>query len=554
MKTMPTVQLLFNFLFLFNLINSQTIPPHIIIAVTDDLGWNYPGYHNSAIKTPTLDFLATQRGVRLNNSYMYKYCSPSRGSLMTGRYPWKMASTRCNFIPSSIPEGIDLGYTFLPKHLAKANYYTSHIGKWHLGFHSTDYTPVARGFNESWGFLEGGEDHWSHKCGAGMAQCHTPGQPFHSTQNWDLWSQSSTNFPGGPLYGTNGTEGNDSTYSGYIFTNKAVNTIHNHNLFHGSNSNDSKPLFMYLALHNTHAPIEAPQRFIDLYNSSDIKQNTFNAMVSVVDETIKNVTDALKENQMWNNTLFIWTTDNGSPVQVGGSNHPLRGGKSTNWQGGVRVPTFITGGYLPKLMHGKTLTGLIHVSDWFATFSEIAGLGTDVPSSGPGVSDSISMWSYISGKQKTSPRTVLIHDHRMYTNASRNHNGDHCNGQVIFEKQGYDSLGAIRSNNYKLIIGNEYEASWFGQFSPNNTGTKPDLAAVACVDAPCLFDVEKDPGEHNNIANSHSDIVFRLWALFNESNTAHHPRIISPKRDVKGFCNAVLKNEGWVAPWLKNLN
>ena len=77
---------------------------------------------------------------------------------------------------------------------------------------------------------------------------------------------------------------------------------------------------------------------------------------------------------------------------------------------------------------------------------------------------------------------------------------------------------------------------------------------MACVDAPCLFDVEKDPGEHNNIANSHSDIVLRLWALFNESNTAHHPRIISPKRDVKGFCNAVLKHEGWVSPWLKNLN
>lgn len=105
-------------------------PPHIIMAITDDLGWHYPGYHNPTIHTPTLDRLATQEGVRLNHSYMYKYCSPSRGSFMTGRYPWKMASTRCNFIPSSIPEGIDLGYTFLPKHLARANYYSTHIGKW----------------------------------------------------------------------------------------------------------------------------------------------------------------------------------------------------------------------------------------------------------------------------------------------------------------------------------------------------------------------------------------------------------------------------------------
>lgn len=516
------------------------------MVVTDDLGWNYPGYHNSEVHTPTLDHLATKEGVRLNHSYMYKYCSPSRGSLMTGRYPWKMASTRCNFIPSSIPEGIDLGYTFLPRHLAKSNYYTSHIGKWHLGFHTPDYTPVARGFNESWGFLEGGEDHWTHKCGAGKAHCQIPGQPVHNQLNWDLWSQSNSHFPGGPLYGTNGSIGDLSTYSGFIFTNKAVTTIRNHGTLRG----EDVPLFMYLALHNTHAPIEAPDRFVNMYNTGDKERDTFYGMVSVVDETMKNITNALKEENMWNNTLIIWTTDNGSPVQVGGSNHPLRGGKSTNWQGGVRVPTFVTGGYLPSNMYGKTLTGLVHVSDWYATFSELAGLGPSAPNVGPGKPDSISMWSYISGQRATSPRTILIHDHRMFTNKSKNHNGDLCNGQRIFEKPGYDSLGAIRVNNFKLIVGDEYEASWFGQFSPNNTGIKPDLNAVACVDHPCLFNIDDDPGEHSNIAKNNPSIVQKLWKIFNDSNAAHHPRIISPERDVKGFCSAIIKHNGWVAPWL----
>jgi arylsulfatase A-like enzyme len=109
---------------------SASSPPHIVFVLTDDLGFNYPGYQNGekVLKTPTLDRLALTEGVRLNSSYMYKYCSPSRGSFLSGRLPWKLANTRCNFIPSTIPEGVDLGYNFLPKHLAKAGYVSSHIG------------------------------------------------------------------------------------------------------------------------------------------------------------------------------------------------------------------------------------------------------------------------------------------------------------------------------------------------------------------------------------------------------------------------------------------
>jgi len=520
-------------------------PPHIIIILTDDLGWNFPGYHNSDVHTPTLDLLATKEGVRLNHSYMYKFCSPSRGSLMTGRDPWKMASSRCNFIPSSIPEGIDLGYTFLPEHLAKSNYYTYHIGKWHLGFHTADYTPVARGFNESWGFLEGGQDHWTRKTGTGQTPCHTPGQPYNSASNWDLWSQTTKNFPGGPVYGTNGRKGELRTYSGYTFTNKAVASIRNHRSQRGRD-----PLFMYLSLHNTHTPIQAPERFVNMYNTGDKRRDTFYGMVSVVDETMKNITTALKEENMWDNTLLIWTTDNGSPAH-GGSNHPLRGGKANNWEGGIRVPTFVTGGYLPPVMYGKTLNGLVHVSDWFATFSEIAGLETQ-STSGPGKSDSISMWPYISGQRDTSPRTTIIHDHRMFTKQSKEYDGGRCPISVFgrYEVAGYDSLGAIRVNNYKLIIGEEYGASWFGQFSPNITGPSPDINAVACVEHPCLFNIDDDPGEHDDIAKYNPIIVDKLWKIFNDSNKAYHPRILNPKRDVAGFCTAIRQTGGWVAPWL----
>lgn len=183
----------------------------------------------------------------------------------------------------------------------------------------------------------------------------------------------------------NGTKGDLATYSGYVFTQRAVDTIKEHSRTYLSAPRDEattkderggtasssiggsrtgKPLFMYLALHNTHAPIEAPARFVSMYDTGDVKKDTFLAMVSVVDETVKNVTDALKAEGMWDNTLLVWSTDNGSPVQVAGSNHPLRGGKSTNWEGGVRVPTFVSGGALPVAMRGTSLDGLVHVSDW----------------------------------------------------------------------------------------------------------------------------------------------------------------------------------------------
>jgi arylsulfatase B len=523
-------------------------PPHIIFALTDDLGWNFPGYHHGeqgVLHTPTLDALAAG-GVRLESSYMYKYCSPSRGSLLTGRYPWKLASTRCNFIPSSIPEGVDLGYTMLPKHLAKAGYISTHIGKWHLGFHAPAYTPVARGFNQSFGFLEGGEDHWTHACGAGKANCHVEGRPPHMDPktNWDLWSQSTQHFPGGPVFGINGTEGDLDTYSGYVFTEQAVEAIASHDL--------TKPLFMFLSLHNTHAPVEAPERFVDLYDTGDALKDTFFAMVSVVDETMKNVTDALKSNGMWENSIVVWTTDNGSPVQVAGSNHPLKGGKSTNWEGGVRTPAFVTGGRVPSSMRGKQLHGLVHVSDWFATFSDVAGLGPAADPEGVAAADSISQWKYISGQVAEAPRTEIVHDHRMFSNASRNHNGDLCNGQVVYEKPGYDALGAIRMGDFKLIVGDEHEASWFGEFSPNASAPRPlpGMDVVECARRPCLFNIVDDPSEHKDLAAALPHVVTKLWARFNESNAAHHPAKLSPPRDVPGFCGAIRANGGWVAPWL----
>jgi arylsulfatase I/J len=151
--------------------------------------------------------------------------------------------------------------------------------------------------------------------------------------------------------------GKNGTYTGLLFAEEAVRVIDEHSAVRAT-----RPLFMYLALHDTHAPLEAPWSFVEPYAETwpdDKDRAIFSGMVSYVDETTKNVTDALLRTGMWDNTLLIWTTDNGSPIFVGGSNHPLKGGKGTNWEGGTRVPTFVTGGMLPASQHGAVIGGVV---------------------------------------------------------------------------------------------------------------------------------------------------------------------------------------------------
>lgn len=198
----------------------------------------------------------------------------------------------------------------------------------HQGLQTPEYTPVGRGFNNSYGFLQGGEDHWTHWCGASKATCGiwSPGwhgqvrgvccrvwlhvEACHSVASvhgwclshgvlitretataqgggisragaWDLWSQSLDDFPGHPELGINGTYNDTETYSGFIFPKKVVDIVTKH-AADAESPELAPPLFVYWAIHNTHAPIEAPQRFIDPYVSfADTKKETFSGMVRV---------------------------------------------------------------------------------------------------------------------------------------------------------------------------------------------------------------------------------------------------------------------------------
>jgi len=134
--------------------------PHILFILADDLGWSDLGFHGSVIKTPNIDKLARE-GVILDNYYVQPLCTPTRSALMTGRYPIH-TGLQHGVIHLDAPYGLPLEYSTLPQELKKLSYATHMVGKWHLGSFKWPYVPTRRGFDTSFGFWGGAEDHYNH--------------------------------------------------------------------------------------------------------------------------------------------------------------------------------------------------------------------------------------------------------------------------------------------------------------------------------------------------------------------------------------------------------
>ena len=141
--------------------SSNAKPPHILLIVADDYGWSDVGYHGSVIKTPNLDQLSHD-GLRLENYYVQPICTPTRSALMSGRYPIHTGMQHDVIHPRQ-PFGLPTNFTLLPQRLKESGYRTHIVGKWHLGFFAKPYLPLERGFDSFFGFLDGSEDHNTHK-------------------------------------------------------------------------------------------------------------------------------------------------------------------------------------------------------------------------------------------------------------------------------------------------------------------------------------------------------------------------------------------------------
>ncbi|XP_078577792.1 arylsulfatase B-like isoform X1 [Branchiostoma floridae x Branchiostoma japonicum] len=440
--------------------------PHIVFIVADDLGWNDVGWHNPDVKTPVLDQLAHE-GVILNQSYVNYVCTPSRTAFMTGYFPYHVGSQHLVFRPDQ-PSAIPSNFTFLPEKLKSLGYATHMVGKWHLGFCNWKFTPTFRGFDSYYGYYSGAEDYFTH---------------FRSIRN-----------EGGIDFHDNKDVVTDQngTYSAYLFSQRAADIVKKHD--------PNTPLFLYLPFQNVHAPLEVPKRFEDMYaNVQDENRRKLLGMVSALDEAVGNVTMAMKKTGLWDNTLLIFTTDNGGMVIQSGNNYPLRGGKTTLWEGGTRGVAFAHGKMLQKT--GYTNNEMIHAVDWFPTLLAAAGGTAD-----PGIDGVSQLDTILSGKP--SPRTEFVY-----------------NIDDVFPTV----QGAIRVGDYKLIEG--FAGIFNGWYPPPNmTGSRPNSGDP--INGTWLFNLKDDPTEHHNLADSMPDKLKEMRAKLDGFRKTLVPAI-NPKGDPK---------------------
>jgi leishmanolysin-like peptidase len=556
-------------------------PPHIIMIMLDDLGWNGFNLHgnNNEVKNPTMERLAKE-GILLENYYVYKFCSPSRAAFLTGRVPghgiWEAN-------PSDTAQvGVNLKAKMISSVLKEhANYTTHQIGKWHQGFYAPHYTPMGRGFDTSFGFYMGGCDHFT------SCQACPNGIPFPDYANHSITCPASYRGDkacnltcpqeGGidlfrdnrPAYGENGT------YTAYLWAKEAVRVIEDNaacNRKSPNNNYDYRPMFMYLALHNVHQPVEAPPEFLEHYPASDYNATTiprryYNAMAFSVDQVIDNVTQALQRTGMYENSIIVISTDNGGTFEhkgavSGSSNYPLRGHKYSYFEGGVRGFAMVVSPLIPKQLRGTSSRTLLAIYDWYTTFCRLAGLSSDVLDDVDELAlgaplDGIDAWKILttesSGKEPPQRPASRWADRR----------GPRVNELLLGVGQGKE--GALRVGDMKLIIGNPGADGWSAQY-PGTTPKRqpnPDSDAVCTSDFPCLFNITDDPTEEINLSKTMPLLTIQLMERYIElagamnvsngyedqlANLVWDGTYHVPRETAQEACEMVRKTGFWM-PW-----
>ncbi|XP_025088112.1 arylsulfatase B-like isoform X1 [Pomacea canaliculata] len=421
---------------LVSIAQAVTSSPNIIFVVADDLGWNDVSWHNPSMITPNLDKYA-RTGVILNSSYIQYFCSPSRSAFMTGYFPYH-TGLQHKVIIEGQPRFVPTNFKMLPAHLKTAGYMTHIVGKWHLGMCNWKYTPTYRGFDSFYGYYNGMDDYYTHR----------------TTGGYDFRSNTSV------------AEDPHHTHSTYLFTDQTIKVIENHD--------KSKPLFLYLPFQLVHYPLQVPLKYEQMYKHvASKRRRVYSGMVSMMDEAFGQITEALDSAGLLDNSLIIFTTDNGGSVPHGGNNWPLRGGKTTFWEGGTRGVAFVWSRNLLERT-GYTNHEMIHAVDWFPTILHLAGLRPDSNI------DGVNQWEMLRTGAPSS-RTEFVYNIDTIMNSS-----------------------AIRYGDYKLLTGSPGSINdWYPIPTQDNTISRTKEATWK----PQLYNIRNDPQERNDLAQKQPQIL-----------------------------------------------
>ncbi len=413
--------------------------PNIVLLLADDLGWTgLSSFGSDLYETPHLDAMAS-RGMKFTNAYAAcTVCSPTRASIMTGQYPARLRLT--DFISGQnrawaklrVPDwqkGLLHEHTTLAKALSARGYRTGMVGKWHLERpgHAEEDRPSDHGFDVE------------HRRPAGSMGYHLPQGLQKRTGR---------------------------TYLTDYLTDRAVDFIQD------SASSLATPFFLYMAYHVPHTPIQGRQDLVERFRKKvrpeAVHRNPdYAAMVASLDESVGRILEALEEAGASDDTLVIFTSDNGGLTQRYGKhdgfteNLPLRLGKGSAYEGGVRVPTIIL--WPNVIKPGSVCHTPIASIDYYPTL--LAAAGKNDPAAA--ALDGVDLRPLLNDPETSWDRDLFWH-------------------YPHYHAGGDSPYSAIRSGKYRLIEFHEDEKR-------------------------ALYDLEKDLGEQNNLAEIHPEIAERLY-------------------------------------------
>lgn len=417
--------------------------PNIVFFLIDDLGYADCGFMGGQeIETPNIDKLA-HGGAILESHYVQSVCSPTRAALMTGRY-----ATRTGVYTIVRPKakwGLPLQERTLANALHDAGYETAITGKWHLGEFEPAYVPTSRGFDHQYGHYFGAIDYFTHR--------------RDGSHDWYRDDK----------------EVKEEGYSTHLVAREACHLI--------TAKDKSKPLFLYVPFNGVHSPMQVPDSYLEPYGTLTGPRQKLAGMLAAVDEAIGQIVDSLETAGLRDNTLIVFSSDNGGPKP--GTNTPLRDFKGSIYEGGVRGCAFAN--WPGKIPAGQRIKEPMHVIDWYPTLIKLAGGGLEQPLP----VDGLDVWPMLT-QSASSPHDAIL-SVRSPTQA------------------------ALRMRDWKLISRGEFNAAESDTDSakaakPRARAKKRQQQAEPFE----LYNLASDIGETSNLASKEPDRVAEMSARLAE--------------------------------------
>lgn len=430
--------------------------PNVVVFVADDLGYGDLSCMGSEdIRTPHLDSLASD-GALLTDWYANSpVCSPSRASLLTGRYPGN-AGVRSILQGYRTTPGLQPAVPTLSSVLSGLGYHTELVGKWHLGL-TKESRPEAHGFAKSFGHLAGAVDYFSHiHYSPNNRRVQMDGAPYIGTPLHDLWED--------------GQEVHcDGEYLTELIGRRATEAVRR-------SAQGEDPFFLYVPFNAPHYPMHAPEKYKDRFRHLSPEKMIMAAMISAMDDAIGSVIDELKRQGAWENTITLFMSDNGPSREIrnwldgtqtsynGGSAGAFKGHKFSLFEGGIRVPGIIS--WPAAIPAGQVISEPLAAMDFLPTVVQAAG----------GILENL----------ETDGANVLD---VLTSGAPSPH-------EYLFWEQGEQT--AVRSGDWKLVLN--------GQLVEEEPAANPVF----------LANLKDDPSEEINRAHSEPEILTRLRSAVHE--------------------------------------